>query len=54
MKNNWDHTFKVKRYWFGVPRGPPLAFKVPKSLKIDKMKLKMGSVRLYFVITIKI
>ena len=44
----------VKKYLFGVPRGPSFVFKGPKSLKIGKMSLKMGIIRLYFVIIIKI
>ena len=51
MNNNKDYTYKVK-IW--VPRGPSLAFKRPKSPEIGKISLKMGIVRLYFVITTKI
>jgi hypothetical protein len=46
-----NYTFKVKTYWFGLPRGPSW---VLERLKIPKICLKMGNGRVYLVITTKI
>jgi hypothetical protein len=51
---NQDYTYKVKNIGLGSPEAPHWHSKVQKALNIGKMSLKMGNVRLYFVITTKI
>jgi hypothetical protein len=56
-ESNWDHTYKVKDIGLGPPGAPYLPSKGQKASKIGKigkMSLKMGNIRLYFVITSKI
>jgi hypothetical protein len=58
MAWNWSITIMTTntnyKIFYGVLRGPPWALKRPKNLKISKSGLKMGIVKLYFVITTKI
>jgi hypothetical protein len=50
VNNNWDYTFQIIKYWFGILRGPSWILKRPKNPKIS---LKMANDRVYLVITTK-